>query len=179
MSSADEARPAMQKAVDFLAEELAMLRTSRANPALVSDLSIDSYGNPTPLKQIAQISTPDAVSIVVTPWDKSLLGAIEAAITKADLGLQPVNDGTVIRLNLPPMTEERRREMTKVVGEKLEAARVSLRNIRHDAITAAEKEGLSEDELKHRKEELTKLAGDYGGKLEALAEAKKKEIMTI
>ena len=148
-------------------------------PANQSQRNHQNASNQTPLKQIAQISTPDASSIMITPWDKGLLKSIEEAITKADLGMQPVNDGSAIRLSLPPMTEERRREMTKVVGEKLEAARVAVRNIRHDAIAAAEKEGLSEDELKHRKDELTKLANKHGDKLEQLAEAKKQEVMTI
>ena len=169
----------MDEVIEFFTNELAQLRTGRANPALVTDLKVDVYGAPTPLKQVAQVSTPDASNIVITPWDKGNLGAIEEAIKKSDLGINPVNDGNVVRVALPPMTEERRAEMTKVVGEKLEAARVSLRNIRHDAITSAEKEDLSEDALKREKDEVTKTTNDYSVKLEQLAEDKKKEIMTL
>lgn len=169
----------LKKAVEFLSSELATLRTGRANPALVTGLMVDSYGTPTPLKQVAQVTVPNATSILVTPWDKSLLAVIEKTIKDSDLGLQPVNDGHAIRLALPPMTEERRREMTKVVGEKLEAARVSVRNVRHEALTELEKEGLSEDAVKHRKDELTKLANQYSGTLEQLAKEKEQEILTM
>ena len=169
----------MDEVVEYLGNELAQLRTGRANPALVTDLKIDVYGASTPLQQVAQVSVPDATNIVITPWDKGNLPAIEEAIKKADLGINPVNDGNTIRLTLPPMTEERRSDMTKVVGEKLEAARVSLRNIRHEAITSAEKEDLPEDALKREKDEITKLTNDYAAKLEQMAEDKKQEIMTL
>lgn len=169
----------MQKVIDFFQNELAGLRTGRANPALVEDVKVDVYGSPTPIKQVAQIGTPDATSIVITPWDKGNLAAIESALTAADLGASPINDGSVIRLALPPMTEERRAEMTKVVAEKLEAARVSLRNIRHDLIAAADKEDLPEDALKRRKDEITEATNKQAAELDRLAEAKKQEIMTV
>lgn len=172
-------KAAADQVVTFLENELATLRTGRANPALVTELTVDAYGTPTPLKQLAQIAVPEATAITVTPWDKSMLKPIEQTIKDADLGLTPVNDGTAVRLNLPPMTEERRVEMTKVVGEKLEAARVALRNHRHEAIHAAESEDLPIDGLKRRKEDLTKLTNEYNDRLEKVAERKKQEIMTI
>lgn len=175
----NEIRPAMDKVISFLEGELTGLRSGRANPAIVTDIPVDSYGASVPLKQVAQVSTPDATTIVVTPWDKGLLQSIESALTKADLGAHPASDGSVVRVSLPQMTEERRKELTKVVGEKLEAARVSLRNLRHEAITEAEKEGLPEDAMKHRKDELTKVTNEYSQRLEDIAEAKKKELLTI
>lgn len=175
----NELRQNLDKVVAFLEGELAGLRSGRANPALVTEIPVDSYGTTVPLKQVTQISTPDATTIVVTPWDKGLLAGIESALTKADLGAQPSSDGSVIRISLPQMTAERRQELTKVVGEKLEAARVSLRNARHDAIAAADKEDLPEDALKHRKNQITEVTGDYAKRLEALAEAKKRELLTI
>lgn len=174
-----ELKAAAEAVVAFLENELASLRTGRANPALVSGLTIDAYGTPTPLNQLAQIGVPEATTILITPWDKSMVKPIEQAVREAELGLTPVNDGTAVRLGVPPMTEERRREMAKVVGEKLEAARVALRNHRHEAIKAAESEDLPIDGLKRRKEDLAKLTNQYNDRLEALAEAKKQEIMTI
>lgn len=168
-----------KKVVEFFQNEIAGLRTGRANAALVEGAKVDSYGTQMPLRQVATITVPDATTIVVTPWDKSLLGPIETGLTELDLGTQPVNDGNVVRITLPPLTEERRAEMTKIVGEKLEAARVGLRNLRHDAIEAAEKEGLPEDALKHRKDELTKQIGEVNTELESIAEEKKKELMTL
>ncbi len=169
----------MNQVVEFFQSELAAIRTGRANPALVTELKVDSYGSPVPLKQIAQISTPDATTIVITPWDKGTLPAIESAIATSELGINPNNDGTHIRLALPPMTEERRSELTKVVGEKLEASRVALRNVRHEAISQAEQRDLSEDELKRVKDDATKLTAEHNARLEQLAADKKQEIMTI
>lgn len=168
----------LAKVEQFLAGELATLRTGRANPALVTGLLVDSYGTPTALKQVAQVTAPNATTIVITPWDKSLLAVIEQAIKASDLGIEPVNDGSAVRLGLPPMTAERRQEMTKVVGEKLEAARVAVRNLRHEAMTALD-DKLSEDTLKHEKEKLTKQANDCTAKLEQLAQDKEREILTI
>lgn len=169
----------MQNVITRLNEELQTIRTGRANPALVSDLPVDSYGTMVPLKQIAQISTPDAQSLIISPWDASLVANIAQAIRTSDIGMEPNVDATTIRLALPPMTEERRQELTKVVGEKLEASRVQLRNIRHEAISQVEKEDLPQDAMKHRKEELTKKVQEYTAKAEELAEQKKLGLLTI
>lgn len=171
--------PQMEQVIEFFARELAQVRTSRANPALVEDLKVDAYGTPTPLKQLAQITAPDGTSILVTPWDKSQLAAIEQAIREADLGIEPGNDGSVVRLKLPNLTEERRSELTKVVAEKLEAARVSLRNLRHDAIKQLERDDLPPDALSSEKDQLTEQTNAYAKRLEEMAEDKKREVMTV
>jgi ribosome recycling factor len=172
-------KKATEKVIEFFQQEVAGLRTGRANAAIVDGVMVESYGTNVPLKQVASITVPDATTIVLTPWDKSLLGAIESSLQALDLGAQPVNDGMTIRIVLPPMTEERRTELTKVVGEKLEAARVALRNLRHEAIESAEKEGLPEDALKHEKDELTKLTTEVNAQLEALAAEKKQELLKL
>lgn len=172
-------KPEMDKVIEFFRGELAGLRTGRANPALVTELPVDVYGTATPLKQLAQVGTPDATSIIITPWDKSALGPIEEAVGKANLGASPINDGTVIRIALPPLTEERRHDMTKVVAEKLEAARVAVRNLRHEAIKAKEQADLPEDALKGEKNKLTEEANKFNAELDRLAEEKKQEIMTV
>ena len=167
-----------KKVVEFLTGELALIRTGRANPALVTDVSVDAYGTATPVKQLAQVSVPEATVITVTPWDKALMKPLEDALMKAEVG-QVSNDGTLIRVTLPPMTEERRQEFAKLAGEKLETAKVSLRNVRRDAIEAAEKEDLSEDDLKRRKEAIDKQTSDYQKQLDDLAKAKQEEIATV
>jgi ribosome recycling factor len=171
--------PQMDPVIEFFRRELAQVRTGRANPALVEDVKVDAYGSLTPLKQLAQIAAPDASSIVITPYDKSQVADIEKAIRDADLGIEPSNDGSVVRLALPPLTEERRSEMTKVVAEKLEAARVSLRNLRHEAIKELEKQDLPPDVLSGEKDKLTEETNAYTKQLEEMAEQKKQEIMTI
>ncbi len=172
-------RKSTDKVVEFFKQEVLGLRTGRANAAIVDGVMVESYGTNVPLKQVASVTVPDATTIVLTPWDKSLLGAIENSLQTLDLGTQPVNDGTTVRIVLPPMTEERRTELTKVVGEKLEAARVALRNLRHEAIESAEKEGLPEDALKHEKEELTKITSEVNAELETLASEKKQELLKL
>ena len=172
-------RATMQQVIDRLKDELATVRTGRANPALVTEVMVDSYGTMLPLKQVAQVATPDASTLLITPWDRSLLAAVEQALVAAELGMPPSNDGAAIRLSIPPMTEERRRELTKVVNEKLEEARVTLRQRRHEAISVSEAEDLPLDALKRRKEELTELAREFSEQAETIAEHKKQEIMTI
>ncbi|MEX2043675.1 MAG: ribosome recycling factor [Patescibacteria group bacterium] len=167
------------KVTDFLRDELAGIRTGRANPDLLAELPVEAYGTEQPLKSLAQLSVPEATTILVAPWDKGLLGSIEQAIRAADLDGQPTNDGSQIRFVLPPLTEERRAELTRVVGEKLEAARVSLRNLRREQIDAAEKGDLSEDELDRLKKEIDDAAAKVQKELEAIAEAKKQELMTV
>ena len=167
------------KVVRFLQDELSGIRTGRANPDLLAELPVDAYGSEQPVKALAQLSVPEATTILVAPWDKGLLGPIEQAIRAANLDGQPTNDGSQIRFVLPPLTEERRTELVRVVGEKLEAARVSLRNLRRDEIDAAEKGDLSEDELERRKKEVDDAAAKVQKELDAVAEAKKQELMTV
>jgi ribosome recycling factor len=168
----------LQKVVDFLSGELAQIRTGRANPALVEDIAVDAYGTPTPIKQVGQVSVPEATVITVTPYDKSLLKPIEDALKTAGVG-QVGSDSNAVRVSLPPMTEERRTEFAKVVGEKLEQAKVSLRNARRDAIEADEKEDLSDDELKRSKEAIDAEISKFQKKLDELADAKREEIATV
>lgn len=164
-------------------EELAKLRTGRANPALVENIPVECYGSKMPLKQMASISVPEARLITINPWDKSVLSAIEAAISASGLGLNPNNDGQIIRLNIPPLNEERRQEMVKVLNQKTEEFRVAVRNIREEIwrkIQEMEKNGeISEDEKFKGKDKLQEVIDEYNQKIEELREGKEKEIITI
>ena len=172
-----------QKAVDHLKQELATLRTGRANAALVEHLSVEYYGSPTPLIQIAQILVPEARVIAIQPYDKSALKDIEKAVQQSNLGITPVNDGNMVRLNIPPMTEERRKELVKVVGQMSEKARVSIRNVREEVwkeIQKMETEGkISEDDKIAGKEELQEVVDKFNAEIKTMTEAKEKEVMTI
>ncbi|MGQ9512555.1 ribosome recycling factor [Thermodesulfitimonas sp.] len=173
----------MKKAVEHLRKELLAVRTSRATPALLDKVMVNYYGTPTPVNQLATISVPEPRLLLVQPWDKSVLGEIERAIMKSDLGLTPMNDGTVIRLVLPQLTQERRQELVKVVRKKAEEGRVAVRNIRreiNDDLKARQKEGgFSEDELKRLQGEVQKLTDKYIKKIDDLLAAKEKEIMEV
>ncbi len=157
----DEARTRMSKAVESLRHELGSVRTGRASAGLVEHLRVDYYGAPTPLNQLATISTPDARLIVIQPYDRGAMGAIEKSILKSDLGLTPSNDGTVIRLSIPPLTDERRRELAKHVRKRVEEARVAVRNVRrdcHDQIRKLEHDHtISQDDLHRSETDLQKL----------------------
>lgn len=174
----EQVKQEFQKVVDYLTNELAQIRTGRANPSLVTDVSADAYGTPTLVKQLAQVSVPEATVIAVAPWDRGLVKPIEDALTKAELG-QVSSDGTAVRVTLPPMTEERRREFSKLAGDKLESARVSLRNVRRDAIEAAEKDDPGEDELSRFKKQVDQLASESQAKLEEITKAKQHEVETV
>ena len=173
----------MKKAIDVLKKELAALRAGRATPALLDRVTVDYYGTPTPVNQLATISAPEPRLLVIQPWDKSALGEIEKAIQKSDLGLTPMNDGNVIRIAIPPLTEERRAELAKVVKKHGEEAKVAIRNIRRDAndeLKALEKDGqISEDELRRHQESVQKLTDKYTAEVEALVAAKEKEIFSL
>ncbi|HEX5395921.1 MAG TPA: ribosome recycling factor [Candidatus Limnocylindria bacterium] len=175
--------PKMQRAVDAMERDFVGIRTGRASTALVERLTVEYYGNPTPLNQIAGISTPDAHLIVIQPWDRSVLSAIEKAITKSDIGLTPNVDGTVVRLNVPPLTEERRRDMVKQVRRRMEEARVEVRNLRRDAadeLKKALRDGdLSEDEERRELEELQKLTDRYTDAVDARGERKEADVMEV
>ena len=173
----------MQKTLDVLSKELAAVRAGRANPAVLDKITVEYYGAPTPLNQVAAISTPDPRTLAIQPWDGSVLKAIEKAIQVSDLGINPQNDGKQIRLNFPPLTEERRKELIKGVSKTGEEAKVALRNIRRDANDAYKKlkkeEDVSEDEIKELEDKVQKLTDKYIKDVDAAVEAKGKEIMTV
>jgi ribosome recycling factor len=179
----NEAEERMRGAVEALEEDLAGIRTGRASPALVEKLSVEYYGMPTPLMQLATISVPESRMLLIRPFDGTTLRAIERSILASDLGLTPNNDGKVIRLNLPPLTEERRHDLVKLVHNRLEEARVAVRNVRRDGIKDLrefEHEKLiSEDELKEGEENLQKLTDKYIEVVNELGVRKEKEIMEV
>jgi ribosome recycling factor len=178
-----DAESRMKGAIHSLEEHLSTIRTGRANPSLVEKLMVEYYGTPTPLYQMATINVPEAMLITIKPFDKSSLHTIEKAIMTSDLGLNPNNDGTIIRLALPPLTTERRKELVKVVHNKLEESRIAVRNIRRGAIDDLrefEKESMiSEDESRHGQEEVQKLTDRYIEQLESIGKRKEQDIMAI
>lgn len=173
----------MQKTVEIVKREFASLRAGRATPALLDRITVNYYGTPTPINQLATISVPEPRLLVVQPWDKSITGEIEKAILKSDLGITPTSDGNVIRLTIPQLTEERRQELVKVIKKKAEEGRVAIRNIRRDAndqLKAKEKEGeITEDELRRGQDEVQRLTDKYVKEIDRLLQAKEKEIMEI
>ena len=181
MLSSAEGR--MRGAIQVLHDDLAAIRTGRANPALVEKLSVEYYGAPTPLMQLASISVPEPRSLMIKPFDQSTIKVIEKAIQSSELGLNPNNDGKVIHLNLPPLTEERRRDLVKHVHHRLEESKVAIRNIRRDAhndMRDFEKEKLiSEDELKRGEEELQKLTDRFIEEVAEMGKKKESEIMEV
>lgn len=178
----NDAQALMDKAVDFTDSEITKIRAGKAMPSMLDGINVDYYGTPTPLNQVGSINTPDARTLVIQPWEKSLLTPIEKAIHEANIGLNPQNDGQVIRLNVPPLTEERRKDLVKKVKEEAERGRIAIRNIRKDAnerIKKLKSEGVSEDEIKGGEGEVQKLTDSYIVKVDKLAEAKEKDIMTV
>ena len=173
----------MDDAIEHFEKEIMKLRTGRANPALVEELTIEVYGAQTPIKQIANISVPEARQLLVQPWDKSNLEALEKAIVDADLGATVSNDGIAVRLTFPPMTEENRLDLVKILGQKAEEARVGVRTVREDAwkeIQNAQKLGdITEDDKFAGKDALQKTVDEYNEKIEAMRKKKEEEIMTI
>jgi ribosome recycling factor len=175
--------PKMQRAIDAMERDFTGIRTGRASTSMVERIVVDYYGTQTPLNQVAGISTPDAHLIVIQPWDRSVLSAIEKAITKSDIGLMPNVDGTVVRLNVPPLTEERRKEMVKQVHRRTEEARVEVRNHRREAADVLKRglrEGdLSEDEERRELENLQRLTDRHIEAIDARAERKEAEILEV
>ena len=173
----------MQKAIEATQRSLNTIRTGRANPSLLDRIQVDYYGSPTPLRSIANISTPDASTITIQPFDRSSLGAIEKAISLSDVGLVPNNDGSVVRLNIPPLTEERRKEYVKMASKLAEEGKVSIRNIRRDAVDHARKSGksgeISEDEAQDLQDKIQKLTDDYINKVDELMALKKQELTEV
>ena len=173
----------MQKTIDRLAENFAEVRAGRANPAILNKVSVEYYGVPTPISQVAGISVPEARMIVIQPWDMSVLKDIEKAILASDIGLNPNNDGKVIRLNFPELTAERRKELAKDIRKVAEEARVSVRAIRRDGMdytkNALKNSEMTEDEAKSEEENIQKLTDKYIAQIDKLLEDKEKEIMNI
>ena len=168
--------------MDNLNGELATIRAGRANPNVLNKLTVDYYGSPTPIQQVANVSVPEARMIQIQPWEKSMLKEIEKAIMTSDLGINPTNDGTSVRLIFPELTEERRKELAKDVKKKGEAAKVAVRNIRRDGNEAFKKlkgSEVSEDTIKDMEADLQKLTDKYIAKVDKSVEAKSKEIMTV
>lgn len=183
MSIISDYLPELEKAVDHFKDDIATLKTGRANPALLDGIVVEAYGAKTPLNQLGSISAPEARSLLIQPWDRSILKDIEKAIIASDLGLAPVNEGERIRLTLPLMTEEVRKEIVKKLHQKLEDGRIAIRNVRDeikDAITeAADNKEFGEDEKFSLMEDLDKKISEYNDKLKKISEDKEKEIMTI
>ena len=172
----------MTKTLESLDREYASIRAGRANPHLLDKITVDYYGSPTPLQQVGNISVPEARMIQIQPWEKSMLKAIEKAILTSDIGINPTNDGTSIRLVFPELTEDRRKELAKDVKKKGEEAKVAVRNVRRDGNVAFKKlkgTEISEDEIKDLEDELQKITDKYVAKIDKMVEAKSKEIMTV
>lgn len=176
------AKESMKKAIDHLAHELTKVRAGKASPSILDDIYVDYYGVMTPLNQVANISASDPKTLAIQPWEKRMLPVIEKAIFEANLGLTPMNDGEIVRLNFPPLTEERRKELAKQAKHFGEEAKISVRNARHkaiDSIKKAVKEGYPEDLGKRRESEVQDLVQDYYKKIDHMVEVKEKDIMKV
>ena len=173
----------MDKAVAALSRELSTIRAGRANAAILDKVTVDYYGAPTPINQLAGVSVPEARLLVIQPYDKSILGEIEKAILKSDLGLNPTNDGSILRIAIPALTEERRKELVKLVKKEAEEAKIAIRNIRRDGndeLKKAEKNGeITEDELRGYTEDVQKITDAHVQKMDEVAKEKEKEIMSV
>ena len=173
----------MQKSIDSVAADFAAVRAGRANAGVLDRIMVDYYGSPTPIQQIAAISSPDARALLISPWDASALKSIEKAILNSDLGINPQNDGRAIRLNFPQLTEERRKELVKQIHKYAENGKVAIRNIRRDAMDNFKKQEkkseITEDELKQAEKDLQKLTDDSCKKLDELLAKKEKELMAV
>ncbi|MEG6521679.1 ribosome recycling factor [Desulfotomaculum sp. 1211_IL3151] len=172
----------MKKSVDVVRKEFGSLRAGRATPSLLDKISVSYYGTPTPINQLANISVPEARMLVIQPWDKSAIPEIEKALMKSDIGITPSSDGTVIRLAVPQLTQERRKELVKIIKKKAEEGRVAVRNIRRDAnesLKAKQKNGAPEDEVKRGQDDLQKLTDKYVKEIDETVKAKEQEIMQV
>jgi ribosome recycling factor len=175
----------MTSAIDALGKDFASVRTGRASTALLDPIRVDYYGNPTPINQMASVSTPDARTLVIQPWEVSQLKEVEKAITKADLGIQPVNDGKLIRLTMPTPTEERRKQLVKQVGKMAEDARVAVRNVRREAndklkaMVKDKKAPITEDDERRGHDQIQKTTDKFIARIEELLKKKEQEIMSI
>jgi ribosome recycling factor len=179
----NDTKTKMENALSAFSRELSSIRAGRANPSILNKLTVDYYGAPTPINQVAGVSVPEARLIMIQPYDKSVLGDIEKAILKSDLGLSPSNDGSVIRLAIPALTEERRKDLVKQVKKEAEEAKVGIRNIRRDAnddLKKLEKKSeITEDDLRSYSDDVQKLTDSYIAKIDDVAKDKEKEIMEV
>ena len=173
----------MNKTIDFLNSDLSAIRAGRANPAILDKVTVDYYGTPTPVTQVGNVSVPEARTLVIQPWDVTILGEIEKALHKSDIGITPNNDGKVIRLNFPPLTEERRKELVKQVSKRGEEAKVAVRGVRRDAIDgfkAQKKSGeITEDDLKDLENEIQKLTDKFVKKIDGIIAEKEREVLEV
>ncbi|MDH7600712.1 MAG: ribosome recycling factor [Armatimonadota bacterium] len=183
MEVTEDAEQRMRKAVEVASHDFAGIRTGRANPAILEGIKVDYYGTPTPLVQLAGISVPEPRQLLVTPWDRNAINSIMKAIQASDIGLTPMSDGNVIRLNVPPLTEERRKELIKLLHKKAEEHRVAIRNIRRDAnerLKAQQKKSeITEDDLKEEQEKIQKLTDKYIAEIDKLTQAKEAELREV
>ncbi|MGK7392154.1 MAG: ribosome recycling factor [Candidatus Cyclobacteriaceae bacterium M2_1C_046] len=178
----DEANELMQKAVIHVSEELVKIRAGKAMPSMLEGLQVEYYGTKTPINQVASITTPDARTLMIKPWEKSTIPEIEKAIRNSDLGLNPQNDGEQVIINIPQLTEERRQVLVKQVKHEGEQGKVSIRNIRkdtNDSLKQLQKEGVSEDDVKRAEDKVQELTDKHTKKIDELVEKKEKEIMTV
>ncbi len=181
-SYVEHAKDLMEHAIEHLQHELSKVRTGKAAPAMLEGLMVAYYGTPTPINQVANISAADARTLVIQPWEKNMLGPIEKAIFEANLGVTPQNDGEVVRISIPPLTEERRKDLVKRAKELGEQAKVSVRNARRDAmehIKKAIKDGYPEDSGKRKEQEVQQLTDKFSDRVDHLIEAKEKDILTV
>ncbi len=178
-----QTREKMDKSIEAFRREIARVRTGRASVALLDGIKVEYYGNPMPLNQVATISISEGRTIVIQPWDASIISEIEKAIMRSDLGLTPTSDGKIIRINVPPLTEERRKELVKVVRKMAEEGRVALRNIRREALdqlkSMKKNKEISEDDFYRGQEEVQKVTDEYIKKVDNILEEKEKEIMSV
>ena len=171
----------MQKAIEALRKQMASLRAGHATPALVEHIRVEYYGTPTPLNQLATISTPEARLLIIQPWERTILPDVEKAIHKSDLGLNPTNDGSIIRLVIPPLTEERRKDLVKVVQKRVEESKVSLRQLRRDSLqqlkTAEKNKDISQDESRRASDRIQEITDRFVGEADQVGKGKEKEIL--
>jgi ribosome recycling factor len=183
MASLSEARQRMDKALEALRREFGGVRTGKASPALLDTVRVDAYGSAVPLNQVATVSAPEPRLLVVQPWDRAMLGPVEKAIMTSDLGLNPANDGKVVRVPIPALTEERRKEYVKVLHKMAEEARISIRQARHDALSGLKQrqkdKELSEDEARREEKDVQKLTDEHIEKVEELLRHKEAEVMEV
>jgi ribosome recycling factor len=178
----DEAKESMVKAIEHFETEIAKVRAGKASPSMFNGVNVDYYGSATPINQVASVTNQDARTLVISPWEKPMLQEIERAIMGANLGVTPMNDGDFIRIVMPPLTEERRRDLVKQVKEYSENAKISLRNVRRDAndgLKQLQKDGTSEDLIKDAESNVQNITNDYSAKIDTILVAKEKEIMTV
>lgn len=173
----------MEKAIAVLQADLAAIRAGRANPAILDKVSVEYYGVPTPVQQVGTVAVPEPRTITIQPWDASILGEIEKAILKSDIGITPSNDGKTIRLNFPPLTEERRKELVKGISKRGEECKVAVRNVRRDALEGFKKQKkdgeITEDDLKNLETQIQKLTDKFVAQIDTIISAKEKEILEV